>query len=111
MVISILIVSQDNIFITIRTETIGDIVIKKEFIKKMEAVDPEKLKGEEYWDDNPQSTRYFWQPNGYGLKKAEGYYQNVQGWSLYFYLMDLQPLCGLQVKFRFRFRKTNLIWE
>jgi hypothetical protein len=24
-----------------------------------------------------QSTRYFWSPNGYGLKKGEGYYQNI----------------------------------
>jgi hypothetical protein len=26
---------------------------------------------------NPQATRYFWLPNGYGLKKKESYYQNV----------------------------------
>jgi hypothetical protein len=30
-----------------------------------------------YWLPNPQSSRYFWAPNGYGLKKGEAYYQNI----------------------------------
>jgi len=34
------------------------------------------VKGE-LWFENPQSTRYFWGPNGYGLKKNEGYFQNI----------------------------------
>jgi hypothetical protein len=35
----------------------------------------------EIWAGNPQSTRYFWGPNGYGLQRGEGYYQNV--WVLF----------------------------
>jgi hypothetical protein len=43
----------------------------------MEPLDKEKMVDDEYWMDNPQSTRYFFSPNAYGLKKGEGYYQNV----------------------------------
>ena len=43
----------------------------KEFIRQSQIVEG-KL-----WFDNPQSTRYFWSPNGYGLRKGEGYYQNI----------------------------------
>ncbi len=35
----------------------------------------------EYWTENFQSTRYFWMPNGFGLKQGEAYYQNV--WILF----------------------------
>jgi hypothetical protein len=33
------------------------------------------------WLENSQAARYFWAPNGYGLRKGEGYYQNV--WVLF----------------------------
>ena len=46
-------------------------------IKKLEFPEVQQLKDGEYWFPNPQSTRYFWSPNGYGLKKGEGYYQNI----------------------------------
>ena len=35
------------------------------------------MKAGKLWFENTQSTRYFWSPNGYGLKKGEGYYQNI----------------------------------
>jgi hypothetical protein len=47
----------------------------------MEAVDARRRGSGELWADNPQSTRYFWAPNGYGLRSGEGYYQNV--WILF----------------------------
>lgn len=71
------IVSQDETQIILRTKEFGDITISKAAIKKMAPIKVSQMKGGTYWFENPQSTRYFWQPNGYGLKKGEGYYQNV----------------------------------
>jgi hypothetical protein len=39
------------------------------------------LVGGRLWLPQPQSARYFWAPNGYGLKRGEVYYQNV--WVFY----------------------------
>jgi len=71
------IVSQDETQIILRTKEFGNITISKAAIKKMAPIKVSQMKGGTYWFENPQSTRYFWQPNGYGLKKGEGYYQNV----------------------------------
>jgi hypothetical protein len=35
-----------------------------------------KIKKSIMWVEHTQSTKYFFTPNGYGLKKGEGYYQN-----------------------------------
>jgi len=67
--------------IRLATEQVGEINIRVDDIKKIELVRRELMVGKEYWFANPQSTRYFWSPNGYGLKKGEGYYQNV--WILF----------------------------
>lgn len=75
------IVSQDAESVTLETEQLGVIRIPKIKIKKMTLASVGQDKDGEYWFQNPQSTRYFWQPNGYGLKKGEGYYQNV--WILF----------------------------
>lgn len=50
-------------------------------IKRITRIDSKRIVDGEYWSDNPQATRYFWQPNAYGLKKGEGYFQNV--WILF----------------------------
>jgi small nuclear ribonucleoprotein (snRNP)-like protein len=75
------IVEEDNDRVVLETEAVGILTIKKINIKSREIVIPEKIKEGKYWFDNPQSTRYLWSPNGYGLKKGEGYYQNV--WVLF----------------------------
>ena len=67
--------------IRIKTEKIGEISIPRSLIKKIAQLSTVKSKGGTYWLDNPQSTRYFWAPNGYNLKQGEGYYQNV--WVLF----------------------------
>ncbi len=59
----------------------GEIILNQAAINKMELVQQNQLIKGEVWTDNPQSSRYFWAPNGYGLKKGEGYYQNV--WVLF----------------------------
>ena len=71
------ILEQNEEFILLRTNNIGEITIARKSIKSMVAVDSGQQVGDEFWLENPQATRYFWQPNGYGLKRGEGYYQNV----------------------------------
>jgi hypothetical protein len=71
------ILSEDKTAIHLRTEKLGDLSIKWTEITKLSAVEPAEMKNGEHWFDNPQATRYFWSPNGYGLKKGEAYYQNV----------------------------------
>lgn len=69
--------SEDEVKIVLKTEKLGNITINKIDIKKRENVAVQQIKDGKYWFPNPQSTRYFWSPNGYGLKKGEGYYQNI----------------------------------
>jgi hypothetical protein len=71
------ILSQDSISTLFNLDGFGEQRFLKTDIKKLEPLDKEKLVGDEYWMDNPQATRYFFSPNAYGLKKGEGYYQNV----------------------------------
>ncbi len=63
--------------ITLITKSLGEIQLKKIDILKIEAVKISQIKNGALWFDNPQASRYFWMPNGYGVKKGEGYYQNV----------------------------------
>jgi hypothetical protein len=75
------ILNRNSESIRLMTEQLGAINIKVNDIKKIELIRRELMIGQEYWFTNPQSTRHFWSPNGYGLKKGEGYYQNV--WILF----------------------------
>lgn len=63
--------------IRLKTEIIGEVVIPVEKIKRISKISITKSRDGIYWTDNPQATRYFFTPNGYNLKKGEGYYQNV----------------------------------
>jgi hypothetical protein len=72
-----LLVEQNQTEVKLKTEKLGLIAIKRVDIKVMRLITGNKVIDGQYWFDNPQSTRYFWQPNAYGLKKGEGYYQNV----------------------------------
>lgn len=65
----------------LRTDSFGNLRILKANIVRMRVVESSKVKQGVLWADNPQSTRYFWTPNGYGLEKGEAYYQNI--WVLY----------------------------
>lgn len=75
------IVEEDDTKVVLKTEFFDEITIKKEIIAKRRLVESAKLVEGELWDDNPQSSRYLWTPNGYSLKEGEGYYQNI--WVLY----------------------------
>jgi hypothetical protein len=71
------IISQDKEKILVKSEKMGEFTLYKSDIIKMEITNDKKIKMGEYWNENAQAARYFWVPNGYGLKKGEGYYQNV----------------------------------
>lgn len=71
------IVSDDGIQIEFNTRKLGIIKFPKNEIKNILKIEREKLVKGKFWFENPQSTRYFWSPNAYGLKKGEGYYQNL----------------------------------
>lgn len=75
------IIEQKQDQIKIATEKIGLITVRLADVVKIEEVKVSQLKGNVYWFENPQSTRYLWSPNGFGLKKGEGYYQNI--WVLF----------------------------
>lgn len=75
------IVKQDPKTIRFRTKNLGLITLIKQDMVDLDIISANQLKEGKYWADHMQSTRYFWQPNGYGLKKGEGYYQNV--WILF----------------------------
>jgi hypothetical protein len=72
------IVLQDSVNIILKTQNFGELTISRANIKSLKRrVNVQQIKDGKLWFENPQSTRYFWSPNGYGLKKGEGYYQNI----------------------------------
>lgn len=75
------IVREDSTGVYFKTASMGEFFILRGFIQKQTLVEPQKMVDGSFWFDNPQSSRYFWSPNGYGLNKGEGYYQNI--WVLY----------------------------
>lgn len=75
------IITEDEEKITLRTESVGQIIIERNNIKSIESIDQSRIKNGKYWYDNPQATRYFFAPNAIGLKKGRGYYQNT--WVLF----------------------------
>lgn len=74
-------ISETDDQVTIRTKSAGDITISRENIKQMTRVDVSRMRNDEYWHENPQSTRYLFAPNALGIKQGEGYYQNT--WILF----------------------------
>lgn len=75
------IVSKDANLLVLKTANLGELKISFRDVKEIKEVAPENMKNGEVWPENPHSTRYFYLPNGYGLEKGEGYYQNT--WVLF----------------------------
>jgi hypothetical protein len=71
------ILREDSSSVILKTENLGEITISKSDIKFQKKVNVQQIKKGNLWFANPQSTRYFWSPNGYGLEPGEGYYQNI----------------------------------
>ncbi|WP_340105514.1 hypothetical protein [Rhodohalobacter sp. 8-1] len=74
-------ISETNEDVTILTDSAGDITISRENIKEMTLLDRDRMRDNQYWHENPQSTRYLFAPNALGIKKGQGYYQNT--WILF----------------------------
>ena len=75
------VITQDSLTLTLKTDRLGVIKIPLSDIKsRVELSETKKVEGR-FWLPNPQSSRYFWAPNGYGLEKGSAYYQNI--WILY----------------------------
>jgi len=71
------IVDQDQETLTLETSSIGTITISLSEIRSISEGRDEPVGPTLGLSYNLQSGRYFFSPNGYGLKKGEGYYQNV----------------------------------
>jgi hypothetical protein len=71
------ITSKTDSNIELKTEKFGTVTIQRLTINSMNIVTHDQLVDGEVWFENPQASRYFYSPNGYGMKKGEGYYQNV----------------------------------
>lgn len=75
-------VYEDDALIKLRTQNLGEITLKWRDIQTIKDINEKEVSKEGiYYEYNLQSTRYYFGPNGYGLKKGEGYYQNV--WVLF----------------------------
>ncbi len=75
------IISEDSTTIVLKTTSLGEIRMPKDSIKSRKILKQLKYEKGQIWLPNPQSSRYFWAPNGYGLEKGASYYQNI--WILY----------------------------
>ena len=54
--------------------SIGKLSIRAEDIEVVRIADKNNIRTGTYWPKNPHSSRYFFSPSGYGLRKGEGYY-------------------------------------
>ncbi|WP_026463143.1 hypothetical protein [Adhaeribacter aquaticus] len=64
-------------YIQLKTARLGSLMLSKSDIRSLTPINQDRIRNGQFWFDNPQATRYLFSPNGYGLKKGEGYYQNV----------------------------------
>jgi hypothetical protein len=76
-----IILTEDTNTLVLRTERLGDVTIQQADVKSRTLLKNITERDGQLWLPNPQSSRYFWSPNGYGLEKGTGYYQNI--WVLY----------------------------
>ncbi len=75
------ILEQADGVIRVQTASLGVIAIREEDVTGMRRLSPHSLVEGEVWEENPQASRYFWAPNGHGMRTGSGYYQNV--WVLF----------------------------
>jgi len=71
------VLSKNDQEIELSTIKYGVVKIQRKLIKNMIIITDDQIIGGDVWFENPQGSRYFYCPNGYGLRKNEGYYQNV----------------------------------
>lgn len=64
-------------YIRLATESLGEINIPIDQIKRIRMIDEDRIIDGEVWPENPQESRYFVTTSGHGLRKGQGYYQNA----------------------------------
>ena len=72
-----LMLSEDSVNVVLETKALGRVAIPRTSIKAITWLKQADLKPEKLVSGNQQTVRYFGAQNGYGLKKGEGYYQNI----------------------------------
>jgi len=75
------VISENSNFVILKTEKLGELKIPVSDIESREELKGTQRGGDSYRLLNPQSSRYFLAPSGYGLAKGEAYYQNI--WVLF----------------------------
>lgn len=73
------IINETNDTLTLKTQNLGILKIATADIQFKDQLEPTKDGDDEKanWPRNHHSTRYFFGPNAFTLKKGEGYYQNT----------------------------------
>ena len=64
--------------ITLSHENYGEMSLATKRIKSIEHIRKDQMKGGDYWHENKNYSRNFYAPTGMGLKKGDGYYQNIE---------------------------------
>lgn len=70
------IISQDTALLILETKN-GTLQLKQGEVKSNQLLPASRFRNGVYWPESPHTSRHFWGPSGYGLKKGEGYYQNI----------------------------------
>jgi len=74
---------EDNQTVVLVTPAYGEMKFLRSEIRSIRELVNVVRVGNEVWLPNPQSSRYYWAPNGYGLEEGTAYYQNI--WVFYNY--------------------------
>lgn len=72
-----ILLSEDEKYIELQTDLEVIIKIPKIKILRYKTLESREFLDGKHYFENPHATRYFYGPNGYGLRKGEGYYQNT----------------------------------
>ncbi len=72
-----LLLSESLAGVTIKTDNLGEIIVTRDKIDRIDKMTDGYYRNGNYWFANPNSTRYFFAPSAYPLRKGEGYYQNA----------------------------------
>jgi len=75
------IISMNPEIIRLKTASLGEITINQKDVSKLSVISKDRVSGGVISYGDLHSSRYFTTSNGYGLKKGNGYYQNM--WIFY----------------------------
>ena len=72
-----LLLSESPVGVRIKTDNLGEMIVTRDKIERVEKNTDGFYRKGQYWFPNPHSTRYFFAPSALPLSKGEGYYQNA----------------------------------